>query len=165
MFIFDDVKEQLLNELAQSNPVTQYIAQLYDMIQEYEKENKTDCIVNIYNWMKSIKQSKDKSQTDPKDIIEKLKEEYLIDNLIFLFKDLLKYVDLSKLNIQKDDKFFRFELISKEGGVQPQIVTLNIQKENKALELEKKINLLLSGDNDIEVFALLNILKKKMNHE
>lgn len=92
-------------------------------------------------------------------------EEYLIDNLVFSFKDLRKYVDISKLNIKENDNFFRFELISKEGGIQPQIVTLSAHKEDKVIELENKINLLLSGDNDVEVYALLNILKKKMNHE
>lgn len=92
-------------------------------------------------------------------------EEYLIDNLIFSFKDLLKYVDISKLNMKEDDKFFRFELISKDGELQPQVVTLNTQKEDKAIELEKKIDSLLSGDNDVEIYALLNILKKKMSNE
>lgn len=92
-------------------------------------------------------------------------EEYLIDNLIFSFKGLLKYVEVSKLSIAENEQFFRFELISKEGELQPQVVTLNTQKESKAIELENKINSLLSGDNDVELYALLNILKKKINNE
>ena len=92
-------------------------------------------------------------------------EEYLIDNLIFLFKDLLKYADISKLSIGEEDNFFRFELISKDGGVQPQVVKLNSKKENEVSKLEDKINKLFSGNDDIEIYALLNVLKKKMNNE
>lgn len=92
-------------------------------------------------------------------------EEYLIDNLIFSFKNLLKYVDISKFNVDDDNKFFRVELISKEGELQPQVITLNSKKESKAIELETKINKLLSGEDDVEIYALLNILKKKMSNE
>ncbi len=92
-------------------------------------------------------------------------EEYLIDNLIFLFNDLLKYVDISKLTVDKDEKFFRFELISKEGELQPQVVTLNAKKETEVNELEAQINKLLSGNSDVEIYTLLNILQKKMNNE
>lgn len=92
-------------------------------------------------------------------------EEYLIDNLIFSFKHLLKYVDISKYNVDEGKKFFRVELISKDGELQQQVITLNSKKESKATELEAKINKLLSGEDDVEVYALLNILKKKMTDE
>ncbi len=92
-------------------------------------------------------------------------EEYLIDNLIFSFKDLLKYADISKLNIGKKDKYFRFELITKEGELEPQVVTLNTKKEIEAKEIEAKINSLISGNSDVEIYALLNVLRKKMNNE
>ena len=92
-------------------------------------------------------------------------EEYLVDNLIYLFKDLLKYVDISKLDIEEDENFLRFEIISRDKGVQPQVVKLNSKKEIEAIKLEEKINSLLSGNEDIEIYALLNILKKKMNNE
>lgn len=92
-------------------------------------------------------------------------EEYLIDNLIFLFKDLLKYVDISSYNIGNNENFFRFELISKDGELEPQIITLNTQKESKAADLERKINSLFSGDNDVEIYTLLNILNKKINND
>lgn len=92
-------------------------------------------------------------------------EEYLIDNLIFSFKNLLKYVDISKFNVDENNKFFRVELISKGGGLQSQVVILNPKKESKVIELEAKINTLLSGEDDVEIHALLNILKKKMNDD
>ncbi len=91
-------------------------------------------------------------------------EEYLIDNLIYSFKDLLKYVEISKLNIGKEDKYFRFELITKDGELEPQVVTLNSKKENEATNLEAKITSLMSGKDDVEIYALLNVLRKKINN-
>ncbi|MGL5273521.1 MAG: hypothetical protein ACRC8J_08595, partial [Phocaeicola sp.] len=92
-------------------------------------------------------------------------EEYLTDNLIFLFKELLKYVDLSKLEFKEEDKFYRFELISNAGVAEPQIVKLSSRKENQAIQLEARINTLLSGEADIDMYALLNILKKRIYNE
>jgi hypothetical protein len=92
-------------------------------------------------------------------------EEYLIDNLIFSFKNLLKYVDISKYKVDEESKFFRVELISKEGELTPQVITLNSKKECMAIDLEAKINKLLTGEDDVEIYALLNILKRKMSYE
>lgn len=92
-------------------------------------------------------------------------EEYLIDNLLFLFKDLLKYVDVSKLELSNEDHFYRFELISNEGLSDPQIVKLNAKKESQATLLEEKISTLLSGETDVDMYALLNILKKRIYND
>lgn len=92
-------------------------------------------------------------------------EEYLIDNLIFSFKNLLKYVDISKFNVDDDSNFFRVELISKDVELQPQVIILDSKKESKAIDLEAKITKLLSGENDVEIYVLLNILKNKMSNE
>lgn len=92
-------------------------------------------------------------------------EEYLIDNLIFSFKNLLKYVDISKHDINEEDKFFRFELISGREGTRSQVIVVNPKKESEIIELEKKIKKVLSGENEIEIQALLNILKTKMQND
>lgn len=89
-------------------------------------------------------------------------EEYLIDNLIYFFKELTKYVEISAGTIDENDKFYRFEMISNAGEVKPYIYRLNPKKEVKSVELENKIQKLLSGDNDLDVFTLLNILKNKI---
>ncbi len=89
-------------------------------------------------------------------------EEYLIDNLIYFFKELTKYVEISAGSVDENDKFYRFEMISNEGELKPHIYRLNSHKEAKAIELENKIQKLLSGDNDLDVFTLLNILKNKL---
>lgn len=92
-------------------------------------------------------------------------ESYLIDNLIYSFKELEKYIDISNKGFESNDDFIRVELISNQGSISPQIIHLNEQKSDKATKLENKINKLLSGDNEIDAYALLNILKKKFKDE
>lgn len=92
-------------------------------------------------------------------------EEYLTDNLIYSFNELSKYIDISKYQVGEDENFFRFEMISKEGELKPQIIRLNSKKEDKAKQLEEKINNILSGEVDIDIYTLLSILKNKMKHE
>lgn len=43
------------------------------------------------------------------------------------------------------------------------MVKLNSKKEQLAEDLESKINAILSGDNDVDMYALLAILNKKIN--
>ena len=92
-------------------------------------------------------------------------ENYLIENLIHSFKELDKYIDVSNKNFKTDSKFIRFEMISDTGTVSPQMILLNEKKASDAEILEKKINDLLSGDNEIDSFALLSIIKKKFNND
>jgi len=89
-------------------------------------------------------------------------EENLIDNLIFLFNELSKYVEISESLKKSDDDFYRFELISKSGILKPQIFRLSEQKTKDVEFLEKRITELLSGDTNVDVCTLLNILKKKI---
>lgn len=89
-------------------------------------------------------------------------EEYLIDNLVYFFKELTKYVEISVGSIDDKDRFYRFEMISNTGEVKPHIYRLNPKKEAKAAVLEDKIHKLLSGDNDLDIFTLLNVLKNKI---
>ena len=77
--------------------------------------------------------------------------------------ELDKFIDIDKYQTDSKDKFFRFEMISNEGQVKPRLVKLNSDKEIIANQLESKINSLLSGDTDIDMYALLAILKKKIN--
>lgn len=92
-------------------------------------------------------------------------EAYLIDNLIYSFKELDKFVDISDSNIQQGDNFIRVEMISNNGMISPQIVRLNKRKINAAQRIEKQIDKLLSGDDDVDAYALLNLLKKRLRDE
>ena len=92
-------------------------------------------------------------------------EAYLIDNLVHSFKELLKYVEISSKGLTNDDNFFRFEMISNDGAATQQIVQLSSTKAKQAKSLEAKIDKLLSGDSDIDAYALLSIIKKKLNND
>jgi hypothetical protein len=92
-------------------------------------------------------------------------EAYLIDNLVHSFKELLKYAELSNKGLTSDDNFFRFEMISNDGAATQQIVQLSSAKAKQAKSLEAKIDKLLSGDSDIDAYALLSIIKKRLNND
>ena len=92
-------------------------------------------------------------------------EAYLIDNLIHLFKELDKYIDISRQNLEHKDNFIRIEMISNDGAISPQVVRLNKSNIDVAQKIEKQINKLLSGDSEVDTYALLMILKKKLGDE
>ena len=92
-------------------------------------------------------------------------EAYLIDNLVHSFKELLKYTEISNKTLNSDDNFFRFEMIANDGVLTQQVVQLSTSKAKQAKALEAKINELLSGDSDIDAYALLSIIKKKLNND
>jgi hypothetical protein len=92
-------------------------------------------------------------------------ESYLVDNMIHLFKELQKYVDVSNKNIVGNDNFFRFEMISKDGAVAPHIIQLNEKKTDKARTLEVQIDAILSGDKEVDAYALLSIIKRRMGND
>lgn len=92
-------------------------------------------------------------------------EAYLIDNLIHLFKELDKYIDISNQKIEHEDNFIRIEMISNDGAISPQVVRLNKKKIAVAQKVEKQIDNILSGDSEVDAYALLMILKKKLGDE
>jgi len=92
-------------------------------------------------------------------------EEYLIDNLLFLFNELTKYVEISENFTQSSDHYYRFELISDSGKISPQIITISTLEEEKRKDLEKEISNILTGDKNLDVSVLLDILKKKIGNE
>lgn len=92
-------------------------------------------------------------------------ETYLIDNLVHLFKELDKFIDVSNSNLGQHDKFIRVEMISSDGAVSPQIVRLDEKKFDVVQRIEKQIDKLLSGDDEVDAYALLTILKKKLGDD
>jgi hypothetical protein len=92
-------------------------------------------------------------------------EAYLIDNLVHSFKELLKYAELSNKGLTSDDNFFRFEMIANDGISTQQIVQLSTAKAKQAQALEAKISKLLSGDSDVDAYALLSMIKKQLHND
>ena len=56
-------------------------------------------------------------------------------------------------------------MISNDGTATQQIVQLSSVKTKQAKTLEEKINKFLSGDREIDAYALLSIIKKKLNND
>ena len=79
----------------------------------------------------------------PLDRLRDEQEPKLHDDLVYLFKECEQKAILSeKVNYIIDEK-----------------------EEQRSLELESKISKLLSGDNNLDVYTLMRILQKKINHE
>ena len=82
-----------------------------------------------------------------------------------LFKELDKYIDISRQNLEHEDNFIRIEMISNDGAISPQVVRLNKSKIDIVQRIEKQINKQLSGDSEVDAYALLMILKRRLEDE
>lgn len=92
-------------------------------------------------------------------------EAYLIENLIHVFKELDKYIDLSKREFNNGENFIRVEMISQDGAMSPQVIHLTDSKAAEAKKLEAQISTMLSGNDDVDAYALLNIIKKRLGND
>ena len=89
----------------------------------------------------------------------------MADDLIYLFRTCEKYSSISQKtdDLDKNDAY-SFDMVTNRGtDVRTQTYILPEKDKSKADDLEQKINKLLSGDNNIDVCALLSILNKKMS--
>ena len=89
----------------------------------------------------------------------------LADDLVYLFRECEKYSDISqKIGDSEKNEAYSFDMVTNRGtSVRTQTYVLPEKDKSKADDLEQKINKLLSGDNNIDVCALLSILNKKMS--
>ena len=92
-------------------------------------------------------------------------EDKLSDDLIYLFRECVKYSVISqKVDDSEKNEVYSFDMVTNRGtNLRTQTYVLPEKDKSKANELEKKINQLLSGDTNLDVCALLSILNKKMN--
>ena len=90
--------------------------------------------------------------------------EKLIDDLVYLFRVCEKYSSISqKTNDLEKNDAYSFDMVTNRGiNVRTQTYILPDKDKKRASELEKKINNILIGDNNIDVCTLLAILNKKM---
>ena len=98
------------------------------------------------------------------DSIRDEQEEKLTDDLIYLFRVCEKYFSISQKtnNLEKNDAY-SFDMVTNRGiNVRTQTYILPEKDKKRASELEKKINNILIGDNNIDVCTLLAILNKKI---
>ncbi len=95
-------------------------------------------------------------------------EDYLIDNLLYLFRELDSYVEMSDYD-EKENEMFCFEITSSNGdNVKRRTVVLPKRQVEQAIVLEDRLEKILSGNLEIDAAALLKLLRKKIkvgNHE
>ena len=89
----------------------------------------------------------------------------LIETMRHLFVALTKFIDISKIaKNNSNSEVYNFELVSTKGTIKPQSYILPETQRGKTEELEKKINQILSGDENLDVCTLLRILKTKIKN-
>lgn len=90
-------------------------------------------------------------------------EDKLADDLIYLFRECEKYADISKKTIADNDVAYSFDMVSNTGtNVRTQTYILPEKDRDRVPELEEKINKVLSGNDNVDICTLLEILNKKM---
>jgi hypothetical protein len=93
-------------------------------------------------------------------------EELLVENVIFLFREIEKYADISEITDENsNDEIFKFEMVSTNGTIRPQAYRLSETQKSKVENLENKINSILSGDSNLDICTLLKILNNKLKQE
>lgn len=92
-------------------------------------------------------------------------EDYLIDNILYLFRELDSYVEMSDYDETKNE-IFHFEMVSSGGNnVKRKTVVLSKRQATKTALLEGKIAKLLTGNHEVDTAALLQLLSKKMKED
>lgn len=91
-------------------------------------------------------------------------EEALLDNIIFLFYELDRYIGISEVAEENsDDTLYSFGLLN-TNGVNEQQKTYRLPKPKQSLVQQKKRELeqMLSGDSNLDVCILLELLADKI---
>ncbi len=92
-------------------------------------------------------------------------EDYLIDNILYLFRELDGYVEMSDYDETKNE-VFRFEMVSSGGNnVKRKTVVLSKRQATQSASLEGKIAKLLTGNYEVDTVALLQLLSKKVKED
>jgi hypothetical protein len=99
------------------------------------------------------------------DALRDEQEDKLADDLVYLFRECEKYSSISqKLADSDKNDAYSFDLVTNRGtNVRTQTYVLPEKDKRRAKELEEQINILLSGDTNVDVCTLLAILNKKLN--
>lgn len=93
-------------------------------------------------------------------------EDKLADDLVYLFRECEKYADISKKTIADNDVAYSFDMVSNTGAnIRTQTYILPEKDKKRVSELEAKISGILSGNNNVDICTLLEVLNKKMRNE
>jgi hypothetical protein len=98
----------------------------------------------------------------PLDSLLDEEEEWLLEKIKHSFLELLNYIDIQKMKFETHDEVFKFDITSIQGGSKNKQIVIPKDKISKAKELEDQIKNILSADDQLNIYALLKILEKKM---
>lgn len=171
--LIDRIEERLVDEFGlQSYEYSEYILEVRERLANVKVYLLTDKQREFYHhvmteydnrtqWYQSICYTVIEQRLDA---LRDEQEDKLVDDLVYLFRECEKYSSISE-QVDKADKndAYSFDMVTNKGtNVRTQTYILPEKDKLKAAELEKKINQLLSGDNNVDVCTLLSILNKKI---
>jgi hypothetical protein len=98
------------------------------------------------------------------DSLKDEQEEKLLSDMVYMMRVCEKYADISKkINGQNEILAFSFDMVSNRGtNVRTQTFVLPNTESRKVAIMEEQIEQLLSGEDNLDVCALLAILNKKI---
>ncbi len=92
-------------------------------------------------------------------------EDYLTDNILYLFRELDSYVEMSDYD-ETENEVFHFEVASNSGkNVKRSTVVLSKSQNDKTVSLEKQLEKMLTGNQEVDAAALLRLLSRKIKDE
>ena len=171
--LIDRIEERLIDGFdLQSGDYNEYVAEIRNRLAHVKTYLLTDKQREFYHhvmteydnrtqWYQSI------CYTILEQRLETLRdeqEEKLVDDLIYMFRTCEKYSSISQKteDLDKNDAY-SFDLVTNRGtNVRTQTYVLPEKDKRRVKELEEQINVLLSGDNNMDVCALLSVLNKKI---
>ena len=98
------------------------------------------------------------------DTMKDEQEEKLLNDLVYMMRACEKYADITKRTKgQKESVAYSFDLVSNRGtNLRTQTYVLPKTESEQAAALETKIENLLSGEDNLDVCALLTVLNKRL---
>ena len=98
------------------------------------------------------------------DQLQDKEEPFLMDNLLFMFRELDRYVDISQLDdFMTNDEAYSFEMLSSKGeSHKQQTYRLSAGQIAQASKIEKQVLSKLTGDDNLDVCILLRLLNEKI---
>ena len=98
------------------------------------------------------------------DTIRDEQEDKLAEDLVYLFRECEKYSSIGGLiNDDTTNEAYSFDMVTNKGtNLRARTYILPKKDKKRSLELEKEIEKILSGENNVDICTLLAVLDKKM---
>lgn len=175
--LIDRIEHRLIDELSlSSDEYSGYIEEIQDRLRSVKIHLLTDKQREFYShamtrfderaeWYQSISYT---VLGHTLDCMRDEEEESLEDGLVYLFRTCEKYSRISELTTANGTtaEGFSFDMATTDGKkVRNQTYILPNKDLDKTLQLEERLSELLTGNDNVDICALLRIIKKKISNE